>query len=273
MYEAYWKLRHRPFENAFSEESYYPSESAQGSLLKLRYAVENRRGAALLAGASGLGKTLLARMLLSQLPEQFSPRVHLVVPTLPSEQLWAYLAAQLGAVSQTGYTPSLADSLLAIELRLSENTRQGNHAVIVVDEAHLVTEPETLETLRLLTNFETDGQLDLSLMLTGQTELLVRMQRFQAFDSRLAVKCLMQPFPLEETIAYVNHRLRSAGGEQEIFSPEAIERLHLIAGGIPRQINRLCDLALLIGYAEDRPTLDADQIEAIHQEMVAVVPE
>lgn len=273
MYEAYWKLRRRPFENTFSEESYYPSESAQGALLKLRYAVENRRGAALLAGPSGLGKTLLIRLLLNQLPEEFSPRLHVVVPTLPAEQLWAYIAAQLGALSLEGHTPTIVDSLLAIELFLSENTRQGNHAVIVIDEAHLVTQNEILEALRLLTNFETDGQLDLSLILAGQTELLPRIQRFPAFDTRLGVKCLMCPFPLEETIAYVNHRIRSAGGKQEIFSDEAIQRLHLIAGGVPRQINRLCDLALLIGYAEDRPTLDADQIEAIHEEMVAVVPE
>ena len=87
------------------------------------------------------------------------------------------------------------------------------------------------------------------------------------------MKCLLRPFNEEETAAYVNHRLRMAGAVQPIFEPEALDALHDLTHGIARRINRLCDLALLIGFAEERGTITADQIEAVCEELVTVVPE
>ena len=92
MYEPYWQLETKPFENTSDARFYYPSESHQGALLKLRYALQNQRAAALLCGPAGLGKTLLVRTLARQLPETFRPFVHLVFPQLPPDQLLAYLA-------------------------------------------------------------------------------------------------------------------------------------------------------------------------------------
>ena len=73
MYETYWRLKQKPFENAADPRFYYPAESHQAALLKLRYAIENRRGAGLLAGPSGSGKTLVTTMLRGMLGEQFRP--------------------------------------------------------------------------------------------------------------------------------------------------------------------------------------------------------
>src|SRR5882757_4984742 len=102
MYETYWQLDRRPFENNNSDvRFYYPGESHQGALLKLRYAVENRRTAALLSGASGSGKTLLVGQLRRHLAKQFSPVVHLVFPQMPAELLLAYLADELGARTES----------------------------------------------------------------------------------------------------------------------------------------------------------------------------
>ena len=80
-------------------------------------------------------------------------------------------------------------------------------------------------------------------------------------------------FTLEETAEYVAHRLRAAGAERSIIEPDAIPALHDLSRGVPRQINRLCDLALLIGFAEERQTLGAEQFEAVCRELVAVEPE
>ncbi|MBI1247691.1 AAA family ATPase [bacterium] len=274
MYEAYWKLKTRPFENTYSEAFYYPSESAQAALLKLRYAVENRRGAAILAGACGLGKSLLARTLMALLPDTFNPRVHLVFPKLTAEQLVPYLLLNLGhGTSGSTAAASPSETIWQLQQVLSENTRSGNHAVIVVDDAHLLTDHTSLETLRLLTNFETDGKLDLTLVLVGQTPIIPAVERFASLESRIGVKSLMRSFTPDETAAYVTHRLRVAGSSGEIFTPGALERLFQITRGNPREINRLCDLALLIGYAEEIGQIDADQIESIHEELVTVVPE
>ena len=76
MYESHWQLAARPFDHSFDMRFYYPSEAHQGALLKLRYAIDSRHGAALLVGAPGLGKTLLTELLLARLPEHFAPRVH-----------------------------------------------------------------------------------------------------------------------------------------------------------------------------------------------------
>lgn len=269
MYEDYWNLTARPFENTAIPAFYYPAESAQGTLLKLRYAVENRRGAALLTGGEGLGKTLLAQLLLDQLPEAFTPKVHVVFPYMPADQLLAYIVRELVGVEQSA-TANIADSVQAIRRGLSENTRAGKHAVLVVDEAHLVADFNGLETLRLLTNLETDGMLDLTLLLVGQTEILPALRRTPAFETRLAVKCMVKPLTADETSAYVLHRLATAGANREIFSPEALDRLHQITNGAPRRINRLCDLALLIAFAEEQTLITADQIEAVNEELVTV---
>ncbi|MBA2116408.1 ExeA family protein [Bremerella alba] len=273
MYEAYWNLKSRPFENTYSEAAYYPSESAQAAILKLRYAVENRRGAAILAGSCGLGKSLLVRSLLMQLPDTFSPKAHLVFPKLPSDALIPYLLMNLGRSPQASGTSSASENVWQLQQFLAANTRAGNHAVIVVDDAHLLSDHASLETLRLLTNFETDGKLDLTLVLVGQTAIIPAVERFPSLESRIGVKSLMRCFTPDETAAYVTHRLRVAGCEDDIFVAEGLQRLFEITRGNPREINRLCDLALLIGYAEEIRVIDAAQVESIHEELVTVAPE
>src|SRR5437762_3805236 len=153
MYQAYWQLDGRPFEHASDERYYYAAESQRGALLKLRYVLENRRGAAVLAGESGLGKTLLVQKLLGELDENFSPRVHLVFPQMPADQLLTYLAYQLtGQHSPT--TSTIDQSVQRIQRLLDDNAQAGKHAVIVIDEAHLLNNRQPLETIRLLMNFE-----------------------------------------------------------------------------------------------------------------------
>src|SRR6266550_3331127 len=101
MYQSYWQLDSRPFEHASDERYYYAAESQRGAVLKLRYVLENRRGAAVLAGESGLGKTLLVQKLLGELEASFSPRVHLVFPQMPADQLLTYLADKITGQSTT----------------------------------------------------------------------------------------------------------------------------------------------------------------------------
>jgi general secretion pathway protein A len=272
MYESYWQLNQKPFENAADPRFYYPGESHQAALLKLRYAIENRRGGALLAGVAGSGKTLVAHMLRRMLGETFSPWVHLVFPQMSTAELLSYLAGELDA-APPGSAAGVEQSVRRIEHFLGENTQRGRHAVVVIDEAHLVESPHTLETLRLLLNFERAGQPGLTLLLAGQTAILPTLERMPQLEERLAVKCLLRPLSERETADYVAHRLRVAGSVRTIFEPDALPTLHALTHGVARRINRLCDLALLIGFAEERPTITAAQFEAVCQELVAVVPE
>jgi general secretion pathway protein A len=271
MYETYWQLKQKPFENTADPRFYFPSESHQAALLKLRYAIENHRGGALLAGAAGLGKTLVLNMLRQTLGDSFSPRVHLVFPQMSTVELLAYLADELdGSQNPAGGTQ---DSIWRIEHFLAENTRQGHHAVVIVDEAHLIDNTHSLEALRLLLNFESAGTPGMTLLLAGQPGLFPTLGRMPQLEERLGVKCLLRPFTEQETADYVAHRLSVAGAVQAVFQSEAIATLYSLTHGVPRRINRLCDLALLIGYAEERASLASADLKAVSQELVSVVPE
>ena len=272
MYETYWQLKQKPFENTADPRFYYPSESHQAALLKLRYAIENRRGGALLAGPSGAGKTLVTTMLHGILGENFAPMVHLVFPQMSTAELLAYLADDLDGGDSTGETGVQA-SIRRIERFLVANSEKGRHAVIAVDEAHLIDSPQTFEALRLLLNFEPGGVPALTLLLIGQPAILPILERMPSWEERLGVKCLLRPFGEEETAGYVEHRLRVAGAARSIVEPDALSTLHELTHGIPRRINRLCDLALLIGFAEERQTLNADHFAAVCRELVTVTPE
>lgn len=270
MYTAYWKFDEKPFDNSLSAAFYYPGESNQGALLKLRYSIENRCGGAVLAGVAGVGKSLIVNTLFRQLPDEFSPCVHIVFPQLPADQLLAYIADELGTTATDPAARTAAASLRRIQNFLSDNTRAGRHAVIAIDEAHLLDDPQVQEALRMLLNFQTDGATDMSLLLVGQTKLLTNLERMPGFDERLGVKCLLRPFVEEETVSYVNHRTTTAGAQRAIFTDDALTAIHELSRGIPRRINRLCDLALLIGYAEQLDAIRAEQIDAVCDEMVTV---
>ncbi len=273
MYETYWQLQEKPFENCIDPRFYYPGESPQAALLKLRYAVENRRGGALLAGASGTGKTLVVAMLRNMLDEKHTPFVHLIFPQMDTAELLGYIADTLEGAPCAAANRGVQTSIQRIERFLTENSREGRHAVIVIDEVHLLTHAQTWEALRLLLNFQSSGQPSLTLLLAGQTAILPMLDRMPHFDERLGVKCLLRPFSEEETAAYVNHRLRTAGVKRTIINPDAFTTLYELTGGVARRINRLCDLALLIGYAEELKTIGVAHFESVCQELVTIAPE
>jgi general secretion pathway protein A len=271
MYESYWQLDQKPFENVADPQFYFPGETHQAALLKLRYAVENRRGGALLSGAAGTGKTYILSMLRQSLGETYTPFVHLVYPQMTPAELLAYLADEFDGGTNTGM--AVHESIRRIQRALGEIAAQGRHAVVAIDEAHLLESSQMLETLRMLLNFGPDGKSGMTLLLVAQPGILPILDRTPQLEERLGVKCLLRPFTASETGQYVAHRLQAAGATQPIIAAEAVPTLFELTRGIARQINRLCDLALLVGFAEEQQTLSAAHFEAVCRELVAVVPE
>lgn len=268
MYLSYWQLASRPFAAAAEIERYYPSESHQGALLKLRYALQTQGGGAVLAGPSGTGKTLLVELLKQQIGAESGAFVHLVFPQLTPTELVAYLAEELERAAKR---PKNVDTspLRRLEQSLRAIHEAGQQTILVIDEAQVLEQTGCWETLRLLLNFHADGRPLASLLLVGQMPLVTALDRAFQLDERLGLRCLLRAFSADESAAYVEHRLRAAGASQAIFTPDALSAIHILAQGLPRRINRLGDLCLLVGFAEELTTIDASTVEAVAAELCA----
>jgi type II secretory pathway predicted ATPase ExeA len=218
-------------------------------LRRLRYALEQGSGPALLFGGSGSGKTLLARRLASELK---GPAVHLAFPAIGAEELLMYLAEEFGGLN--GAPSSRQGALRQLRNRLAGLVARGERPLLVVDDAHLIRDGATFEALQLLLNFATEGPPDLAMVLAGGAEILLELP--SGLADRLAARALLGPFTEAESSAYVLGRLEAAGAKSPLFSPEALIALYRAALGQARRLNRLADLALLIAYAQDLPAAD-----------------
>jgi general secretion pathway protein A len=182
----------------------------------------------------------------------------------------AFIATEVAGIAEP--PSSISESIQRLQSFLIANKAEGKHAVIAIDEAHCIEDQQTLEALRMLTNFQTDGQPNITMLMVGQPQLLAMLER-NPLGERVDVRTLLRPFNNEETASYVNHRLQTAGAERAIFEDAAIDMVYELSNGVPRKINRLCDLALLIGFADEKPSISGFDIEAVSEEMVAIAPE
>src|SRR5262249_44860918 len=142
---------------------------------------------------------------------------------------------------------------------------QGLRTVLVVDEAHLLPH-HLLEEIRLLSNFETNREKLLQIILCGQPELhdVLGQPELRQLKQRVSLKCSIKMLNAHETAEYIRWRLRVAGARDEnLFEPEAIKLIHQFSGGIPRIINNICDNALLTGFSEGSPHITVSIIDEV----------
>jgi general secretion pathway protein A len=274
MYESYWGLSVRPFDDRSDPAFYYPAEGHQAALVRMRYIFERAGAAAALVGPSGSGKTLLLETIERQLSARQCVFVRVSFPLLTTGELMSYLADR---IAEKGPGPGELQptnvSLRQIEIGLQWLADQDKRLVVIIDDAHTIEVPQVLDAIRLLLNLETPTIPGPSLLISGQTRLMQTLARTPALDDRILAKCSIRGLSLDETAGYLAHRIQAAGRSAEIFDGSAIEAVHALAGGIPRRINRLCDLALLVGFVNGRESIAAGQIETIADELAfATVP-
>lgn len=266
MYEGYWQLNAQPFGYQTSVDDLYESRGFQTASLRLRYCFANNAGAALLTGSAGVGKSTLLQQL-NQQESDLQPFIHCALPNLSSDELLRYVAREL-----TGRTYEATNEIVfhSIASELAKIAEKGHHAVIAFDEAHLLSS-ETLEktVLPLLTLRDTQPGLQLSVILCGHPTLVPLLSRNAQLKDRIALTATLSGFTQEETRDYVQSRLSQAGATKAILTDSAISAVYELSQGLIRRINRLCDMALLVGYADQLDQIDVSDVEALASEFLA----
>lgn len=262
MYEAYWGLTEPPFSLTPDPRFLYMSRGHEDALMMLHYAITRNKGAAMLFGPIGLGKTTVSRKLLELLDPVKTKVVLIVNPILTPVQILQEILGQLEVPVSSKNRQVLVQELHNTLITYYE---RGQRVVLIVDEAHLIRSANTLEELRLLLNCQMNDQFLISLLLLGQPELRQKIAKVPALEQRMAVRQVIKPLDAIETGEMILHRLRVAGysGESSPFSPDAIFELHKYAQGAPRLISQLADNALMLAFAQKVQVIDGFMMHSI----------
>ncbi|CAA0101737.1 Uncharacterised protein [Halioglobus japonicus] len=269
MYYQYFGLTEAPFSIAVNPRYLFMSARHRDALAHLLYGVGAGGGFILLTGEVGTGKTTINRCLLEQLPSDTDVAI-ILNPALNAIELLASVCDELGIEYDHHHhtLKTLTDNLHSF---LLENHARGRKTVLLIDEAqHL--DFDVLEQIRLLTNLETNNEKLLQIILIGQPELAQMLARpeLRQLNQRITARYNLGPLNLDETSAYIQHRMQVAGmsPERVVFSPAVVRGIYKATRGIPRVINVLCDRMLLGAYGRSTSHVDHDMLQIALREVL-----
>ncbi len=265
MYEAYWGLREKPFQNTPDPRFFYHSSEHEEALHRLQYTISEGLGTALLSGVFGCGKTMVLYTLLDGLPDLKYKVALITNPRLGPTELLREIVYNLGVKDNLPHEKT--DILHILREILLDNFNDGKKTVIIVDEVHVIEDRQVFEELRLLLNYQEKGSFLLTLILSGQPEIRHRISNLKQFSQRISIRYHLDRFGREDTEEYISHRIHTAGGKNSIFSPRALDSIYNQTGGIPRRINNLGELCLLTGYGMGAERIDENIVDEAGKDM------
>ncbi len=264
MYESYYGFHEKPFALSPDPAFMFPTQKHHRALTLLQYGLMNQVGFSVITGAIGSGKTMLLRKLLQQLDDDITVGMvsHVQCDTFEEMLRWILLAFELDYRGKDSV--ELSESF--VEFLIKEYS-EGRRVVLIIDEAQHLG-PGALEQLRMLSNVNVDKHQLLQLILVGQPELLELLRRpeLEQFVQRVGVDYYLEPLDPEEVKGYIQHRLRIAGGDPDLFDEDTYELIWKSTGGVPRLINLLCDMTLVYGFAEQKSRIDKRLVEEVIQD-------
>lgn len=266
MYEAYFGLRGKPFQLNPDPSFFYGSRGHRRAMAYLEYGLHQNEGFIVITGEIGAGKTLLVRSLLEKLDPKKIVAANLVSTQIDADDILRLVAASFGIPCKH---LSKSDLLLAIEAFLVSTTAAGKRALLIVDEAQNLT-PRAVEELRMLSNFQLEDHALLQSFLVGQPEFRSIMQSPEMVQlrQRVIASYHLGPLDLQETQAYVEHRLGCVGWKGNPgFDQDAMREIYQASQGIPRRINAVCDRVMLGAFLSEQRRVTADLVAQIVEEM------
>ncbi len=268
-YVSYWNLREKPFQNVSNTRFAYLSDQHREGLARLLYVAEGRKLGGLLVGPYGVGKS----MVLELLAEQIRTRGDSLYVQIDATPLGTLAMARQIAQRLNCREPiaEFTDLLNFISEQGSAARPQFTHLVLAIDEAQLLREPGTYEFFHLLTNLrsrapDAGGDSLVTLILCGHQNLLQNILNDASLRQRMQMFWELEPLTEGQTVEYVHHRIRAAGGDIWVFDDDALREIHAASQGLPRMINNICDVALLIGCAMGATRVSRDVAQRAAQE-------
>jgi len=257
MYTEHFGLSHKPFNQVPDPNYLYLSPNHKKALTMLEYGVMSHAGFTVVTGEIGAGKTTLIRALLAKMTDDCV--IGLISNTHESFgelMTWVLDALEIESVA-TDNAGRYRDYINFV----IEQHAQGKRVVLIIDEAQNLS-VKSLEELRLLSNVNIDSDIFLQLILTGQPELIEKLNKpeLEQFAQRIGVEFHLQALDYRQTEKYIVHRLSIAGATKPLFTHEACAAIYCYSEGVPRRINNLCDFAMVYAFADDKDSIKIDTV-------------
>ncbi len=266
MYLEYWKFNEKPFENTPDPRFLYRSSNHEEALVRMSYCIGEAKGAAMLTGEYGSGKTVLTRVLVKELLKD-DQKFKLALIVNPSFSATDFLREIIFQFDHTLLKGSKLNLIHRLNEILYKGMSEGKKAVVIVDEAQAIKSNSMYEELRLLLNFQMNDRFLLTLLLVGQPELKKKVDKIPQLKQRLAITYHLSGLSESDVIKYIDYRCAVAGKQESVFTEDASKVIGKRAEGIPRRINTICELALLQGMLERKERIDARIVEKVAEEV------
>lgn len=246
----FFGLQEDPFRLTPDRNYYFPTKGHAGLREVIRYGLEGDEGFIIVTGEIGTGKTLMLRLMMDDLPDRFETAL-ILSPHLSRLELLLAIFQDIGLPIPTDNTASLDSLLRILNDHLYALAQQGKKLLIVIDEAQNLPD-ESLEQLRLLSNFETDTQKLLQIVLFGQPELRDKLAQnnMRQLAQRVSIMETLSPLSKQEMVSYILHRFKKSGVYEMPRSFATTDLLWRFTKGYPRLINKIMSRTLLVAYAE-----------------------
>jgi general secretion pathway protein A len=248
MYSKFYGFKKEPFHITPDPEFLFLSPSHKQALGSIIYGVQKRKGFIVITGEVGVGKTTILRSYLERVDNPKVKIIYIFNANITFKNLLRTISKELGLDAKTDDRVEMLSDLYR---ELLEEYRQGNTVLLIVDETQNMP-IETLENLRMLSNLETSKDKLLQIVLVGQTEFekILNLYELRQLNQRIALRFTILPLTEEESFDYIRHRLAKVGciGDTRVFTRGALKRIIREAKGIPRNLNILCDNALITGF-------------------------
>ena len=270
MYHDFYQLKENPFNVTADPDFFFSSRGHSEAFSNLVYGIRHRKGILVITGEIGTGKTTLCRKLLKHADKKLKFAL-ILNPNFSELELLQMIVHDLGIRVRQQNKFAIVQALNTF---LIKQAKKGRNVVLVIDEAQNLSVSQ-LEQVRLLSNFETEKEKLLQIILVGQPELHDKLQlaELRQLRQRITVYHHIQPLDKNDIKYYIHHRIKKAGRDDKMvqrlmFTDQAVEKIYQYTKGSPRIINILCDRALLAGFVAETYAIDEIMIEHCAKEVL-----